>query len=209
MNNILNKKLLALPQKPGVYTFRDEKNKILYIGKAKSLKNRVKSYFQKSSDLTPAKQLMVSLIADIEYTITDSEREALLLETSLINKHKPPYNIMLKDDKYWQYIVLDYAGVWPQIYTVRRPDFKRKNNAQYFGPYTSGYAVKESLRLIKKIFPVCLKPPQQPLAQGTENPVLTIILADALVRVLAKPLPPSTAQYLILLNNSSLDLAAL
>ena len=170
MFKYLQQKLTTLPSKPGVYQFFNDKEKILYIGKAKSLKSRVRSYFTKSSDLTPAKQRMVSQIANLEYTITDNETEALLLETSLIKSHQPPYNVILKDDKYWQYIVLDYSDAWPQIYSSRRPDFakattgqpnfRKKSYLQYFGPYTSGYAVKETLRLIKKIFPVCLKLPK-------------------------------------------------
>jgi excinuclease ABC subunit C len=179
MKSLYNK-IKNLPQKPGVYQFFQNKEKILYIGKATNLKNRIRSYFQAADradktlinadnlkpakDLTPAKQRMVSQIANLEYTITDNEREALLLETNLIKKHKPPYNVILKDDKYWQYLILDYSHDWPDIYSSRRPDFK-KNKIIYFGPYTSGYAVKETLRLIKKIFPVCLKLPKNKSAR--------------------------------------------
>ncbi len=161
MTNELHHEVRCLPQKPGVYVFSDDKKKILYIGKAKKLKNRVKSYFQKNRELTPSKQFMVSKIASIDFTVTDTENEALLLETSLIQKHKPPYNIMLKDDKYWQYIVIDKSGIWTQLKTVRRPEFNKKSDNVYFGPYTSGQAVKETIRTIKKIFPICLKPPRE------------------------------------------------
>ncbi len=156
----LNLTVEALPKNTGVYVFRDFKKKILYIGKAKNLKNRIRSYFRESADLSPAKHIMVGKIASIETTVTDNENEALLLETSLIQKHKPPYNIMLKDDKYWQYIVIDNEGPWKRLNTVRRPDFKKDSDTVYFGPYTSGRAVKETLRLIKKTFPICLKLPK-------------------------------------------------
>ena len=96
----LPKQLKNIPKKPGVYLFRDKNSQILYIGKALNLKNRVKSYWQKSQELSAAKQIMVSQIAKIEYIITSSETEAILLETSLIKKHQPPYNVDLKDDKY-------------------------------------------------------------------------------------------------------------
>ncbi len=150
-----------LPQSPGVYMYYNKSGSLLYVGKAKKLKNRVQSYFRKNADLTPAKQIMVQSIERIEHILTDTETEALLLETNLIKKYKPPYNILLKDDKDWQYIVIDYSKIWPELLIVRRPQLKRTSQIKAFGPYLSGIAVKDTVRLIKKIFHVCLNPPQK------------------------------------------------
>jgi len=121
----------------------------LYIGKAKNLRNRVRSYFVKSAELSPAKQLLVARIKKIEYIVVFNETEALLLESTLIKKHQPPFNIDLKDDKSWQYIKITNEP-YPKIITVRKI---AQDKAKYFGPYTSGQAVRQTLRLLKKIFP--------------------------------------------------------
>jgi excinuclease ABC subunit C len=144
-----------LPRLPGVYLLKDKQGKILYVGKAKNLRNRARSYFALTADLTPSKRSMVGLIEQIGFTVTDNEHEALLLETNLIKQQQPPYNVILKDDKYWQYIKLDKSTKWWRITAVRRLS-REKAKADFFGPYTSGMTVKETLRLIKKIFPVCL-----------------------------------------------------
>lgn len=161
MHENLKNTIANLPQSPGVYQYYDASGALLYVGKAKKLKNRVQSYFRNNADLTPAKQIMVESIARIEHILTDTETEALLLETNLIKKHKPPYNILLKDDKDWQYIALDYSKTWPEITSIRRPELTHNPQIKTFGPYLSGMAVKDTLRLIKKVFPVCLNPPQK------------------------------------------------
>lgn len=138
-----------LPDKPGVYVFRDKKEHVLYVGKAKNLKKRVSSYFQKTRSLEPSKSLMVKKIADIDYTVTSSEIEALLLEATLIKKHRPPYNIILRDDKYFLYIKIPLAEEYPTVEAVRRVS---RDNAKYFGPFTSALAVRSTLKLLKQLF---------------------------------------------------------
>jgi len=143
--------LSKIPDKPGVYRFYDKDQKLLYIGKAKNLKNRVRSYSTKASDLTPAKQLMVKSITKVEYTIVANETEALLLESNLIKKYQPPFNIDLKDDKSWVYLCLTEED-FPKLIITR----KNRDKEKYlgcFGPYTSAYSVKQTMRLLRKIFP--------------------------------------------------------
>ncbi|MBU1951640.1 GIY-YIG nuclease family protein, partial [Patescibacteria group bacterium] len=154
------KKLAIIPQKPGVYFFRDRKNSILYIGKAINLRSRVRSYFQKSASLEMAKKIMVQKAADVDYIIVDSPTEALLLESSLIKKHKPPYNINLKDDKFFVYLKVTLEEDFPRVLTVRRVE---KDKNRYFGPYASATAVKNTLHLLKRIFPykICKNPPEK------------------------------------------------
>ncbi len=151
----------ALPQKPGVYTFFGADNEILYIGKAKRLRSRVSSYFRPAADLTPAKALMVQLITRLETIIVRTETEALLLESTLIKKFRPKYNILLTDDKFYQYIRIGLAEAYPSITTVRRVVL---DGSQYFGPYPSGFAVRQTLKLLKRLFPYknCPNPPETP-----------------------------------------------
>lgn len=153
--------LKELPAKPGVYIFRDTKGNVLYVGKAKVLKHRVRSYFQKRSTLEPSKRIMVGRITDLEYIIVSSEIEALLLESTLIKKHRPPFNVIFKDDKYYQYIRITLKDEYPRVDTVRRI---AKDGSRYFGPYTSGFSVQQTLKLLKRIFPYknCAEPPSRP-----------------------------------------------
>ncbi len=142
--------LKNLTTRPGIYKMLDEQGEIIYIGKAKNLKNRVSSYFKKQAASTK-QHAMVSKVAAIEVTVTHTEGEALLLECQLIKRHKPRYNICLRDDKSYPYIFLSSEHDFPQI-TLHRGAKKRKG--KYFGPYPSAGAVKESLKLLQKIFPV-------------------------------------------------------
>ncbi len=144
--------LKDLPNKPGIYRFYDKHRKLLYIGKAKNLSSRVKSYFTKSADLSPAKQLMVKKIKHIEFTIVNNEKEALLLEANLIKKYQPKYNIELKDDKSWLYIKIT-SDKYPQVVVTRKLKDKPKKNEKYFGPYTSSLSIKKTIKLLRKIFP--------------------------------------------------------
>lgn len=146
----LPKQVKNIPPKPGIYLFKDKKGNVLYIGKALNLKNRVKSYWQKSQEPSPAKQVMVGKITKIEYIITSSEIEAILLETNLIKKHQPPYNVDLKDDKYFLYIKITTDEEYPRVFTVRRII---KDKSKYFGPFTSARSVRATLRLLHKLFP--------------------------------------------------------
>lgn len=147
----LQEKLAHLPDKPGVYLMKDEKQRIIYVGKAVVLKNRVRSYFQSSRNHTPKVQAMVARIADLEYIVTGSEMEALILECNLIKKHTPKYNISLKDDKNYPYVKVTLQENYPRVLITRRV---LKDGARYFGPYTNAGAVHETLRLLKKLFPL-------------------------------------------------------
>ena len=155
------KKVRTLPAKPGVYIFKNAKGSVLYVGKAISLKNRVGSYFQPSATLEASKKIMVSQIADLEYIIVDSETEALFLETTLIKRYHPPYNIVMRDDKYFVYIKINLAEDYPSVSLVRR---LTKEKARFFGPYTSAKNVRLTLKHLKKIFPVktCKNKPEEP-----------------------------------------------
>jgi excinuclease ABC subunit C len=160
--------LKTVPQKPGVYLFKDKGGGILYIGKASSLKSRVASYFQKSSFFPPHKQLMIEKIKKVEYIITSSETEALLLESNLIKKHQPPYNIDLKDDKNFLYIKITVNENFPRVFTVRNIS---KDKAKYFGPCASATAVRGTLRFLRKLFPHRNFPSGPGLrAKGQKNP---------------------------------------
>ena len=142
--------LKTLTQRPGIYKMLDAGGEIIYIGKAKNLKNRVSSYFR-SNAASPKQQAMVARVASIEVTVTHTEGEALLLESQLIKRHKPRYNISLRDDKSYPYVFLSSFHDFPQL-TFHRGAKKRKG--KYFGPYPSASAVRETLQLLQKIFPV-------------------------------------------------------
>jgi excinuclease ABC subunit C len=165
----LEDKLKNLPEQPGVYIMRDEDNGIIYVGKAINLKNRVRQYFQNSRGHSPKVLAMVERIRDLEYIITDSELEALILECNLIKKHRPKYNILLKDDKHYPYIKITVNEDYPRIMTTR--DIK-KDGAKYFGPYTDVGAVSRTIELIKKLFPIrtCSKNIRK--TAGKERPCL-------------------------------------
>lgn len=165
----LEDKLKNLPEKPGVYIMKDESNEIIYVGKAISLKNRVRQYFQSSRGHSPKVVAMVERIRDLEYIITDSELEALILECNLIKKHRPKYNILLKDDKHYPYIKVTVNEAFPRIMITR--DIK-KDGAKYFGPYTDKFAVNRTIEVINKLFPIrsCSKNIEK--IAGKERPCL-------------------------------------
>ncbi len=142
-------KKLKIPSAPGCYFFKDKKGKIIYIGKAADLKSRVSSYLQKSANHTPAKYSMLKKAAQIDWTETDSEIEALLLESNLIKKHQPQYNVVMRDDKRFAYIKISTEEKFPRIFMTRQLD----QAGRYFGPFTSVEAVKQTLKIIRKIWP--------------------------------------------------------
>jgi excinuclease ABC subunit C len=146
---VLEDKIRALPDEPGVYLFKDESAKVIYVGKAASLRHRVRSYFQSARNLTARIVSMVSQIRDVEYIVTSSEVEALILESNLIKKHRPRYNVRLKDDKHYPYLRVTLESVWPRVVVARSI---RDDGSRYFGPYTRTGAVSETLQLIKRIF---------------------------------------------------------
>ena len=147
----LAEKLTVLPDKPGVYLMKDEHGRIIYVGKAVNLKNRVRSYFQSSRNHSAKVKAMVARIVDLEYIVTASEMEALILECNLIKKHRPKYNISLRDDKSFPYVKVTLNEEFPRVHTTRKV---LKDGARYFGPYTSAGAVHETLRLLKRLFPL-------------------------------------------------------
>lgn len=151
MNNILTEKLLHLPEKPGVYLMKDDQGRIIYVGKAVVLYNRVRSYFQSSRNHSPKVLAMVARIADLEYIVTSSEIEALILECNLIKKHRPKYNIRLRDDKTYPYIKVTMNEEFPRLYSTRRV---QKDGARYFGPYTDAGSVHNVIHLMRKLFPL-------------------------------------------------------
>lgn len=143
-------RLSAVPQKPGVYIHRDAKGGVLYVGKSSSLRNRLRSYFGSKKNLDAKTFELVNRIADFEYIVTESEQEALLLENSLIKKHKPRFNVRLKDDKTYPYIKVDLTEDFPRVYVTRRT---ANDGARYFGPFASAGSVRKTLDLLKRLFP--------------------------------------------------------
>ncbi len=147
----LSRKITAFPHLPGVYIFRDESAAVLYVGKARDIRKRVGSYFRSTASNGLKTRLLVEKAADIEYIVTSSEKEALLLEASLIKKHRPRYNVILRDDKNYPALRIDPREPFPCIEVVRR--FQR-DGALYFGPYPSAYSVREILKLLNRLFPL-------------------------------------------------------
>jgi excinuclease ABC subunit C len=146
---VLEEKLEALPTLPGVYLYKDASGKIIYIGKARSLRQRVRSYFQESRPLDPKTERLVAEAADLEYILTDSEVEALILESTLVKKHQPRYNVNLKDDKSFPYLKLTVNETFPRIFITRRI---KRDGALYFGPFLpAGYA-RQTIKLVNKYF---------------------------------------------------------
>ena len=143
--------LKNLPEKPGVYIMKNSLGEIIYVGKAKILKNRVRSYFQNSKNHSEKVKVMVKNISEFEYIVTDSEMEALILECNLIKKYSPRYNIALKDDKFYPFIKITINDDFPRVFVTRK---YAKDGAKYFGPYTNATAVYETINLINKIFPI-------------------------------------------------------
>jgi excinuclease ABC subunit C len=154
----LAEKLKSLPTNPGCYLYKDSEGQIIYVGKAKSLRNRVRSYFQKSANHSPKTKRLVAQIVDMEWIVTDSELEALILECNLIKKHRPKYNILLKDDKHYPYLMLTTSEPFPRLLITRQVRQDDKN--RYFGPFTNSHAVGETMNLVYRLFPLvtCRKP---------------------------------------------------
>ncbi|QSZ28344.1 excinuclease ABC subunit UvrC [Aceticella autotrophica] len=148
---VLEEKLKLLPEKPGVYIMKDESGKVIYVGKAILLRNRVRQYFQNQSNHPIKVRIMVNHVADFEYIVTDTELEALILECNLIKKYRPKYNILLKDDKNYPYIKITIKEQYPRILFTRRVEL---DGNRYFGPYSSAFAVRETIKLLRQIFPL-------------------------------------------------------
>src|SRR5437763_10933174 len=149
MSATLDEKLQNLPTSPGVYLHKDEAGKIIYVGKAKNLRNRVRSYFQAGRGHDRKTRELVRRIRDLEFIVTDTEVEALVLESNLIKLHKPRYNILLKDDKQYPHLKLTINEPFPRIFRVRRLE---KDGAAYFGPYLPGSLADRTVTLINREF---------------------------------------------------------
>lgn len=143
-------RLAGVPKKPGVYLMRDANDDVIYVGKAVLLRNRVRSYFQESASHTAKTRRLVSEVDDLEWIVTESELEALILESQLIKRYRPRYNVRLKDDKRYPYIKVSLQEDFPRIYMVRK---MMRDGARYFGPFTSSRAVRQSLDLLRRLFP--------------------------------------------------------
>ena len=160
LSETLDGQIKLLPNEPGVYLMRDYQGDILYIGKSKRLRTRVRSYFQSGQKHSPRISLMVQQVANIEFIVTDTEAEALALEANLIKQHQPYFNVLLKDDKKYPYVCITWSESYPRIFITR----KRRLNHQrdrYYGPYVDTHLLRETLRLVKRVFPLRQRP--QPL----------------------------------------------
>ena len=161
--------LKKLPKEPGVYIMRDDKDVILYVGKAINLHNRVRSYFRENIGRGPAIDKMVTLIARFEYIVTDSELEALVLENNLIKEYSPKYNTLLKDDKTYPYIKVTVGEEYPRVLFSRE---MKKDKSRYFGPFTSAAAVKDTIELINRLYQLRTCNKKFPRDFGADRPCL-------------------------------------
>ena len=156
----LERRLKEIPQEPGVYLMRDSSDRILYIGKAKKLRSRVRSYFRESQKLSDRIMMMVRQVAEIEFIVTDTEAEALALEANLIKQHQPYFNVLLKDDKKYPYILITWSEEYPRIFITRNRRLAKEKD-RYYGPFVDAGALRTTLRLAKRLFPMRQRP--QPL----------------------------------------------
>ena len=149
MENGVQEQLKGLPAKPGVYLFRDDRGEVLYVGKAKSLRSRVRSYFQKTTDGRAQIQFLPERVADLEVIVTGSEVEALHLEQNLVKRHRPPFNVRLRDDKSFPYIAVTVEDEYPRVMFTRE---RHRPGVWYFGPYANAKKVRETLDVLNRVF---------------------------------------------------------
>lgn len=156
-NSLIKEQLRHLPASPGVYLMRDAGGTILYVGKASSLRNRVRSYFSHVEKLSPKLEKLVAQVNEIEFFVVGSEQDALVLELNLIKRHRPRYNVRLKDDKTYPYLKIDVNSDWPRVYVTRRVE---QDGSRYFGPFASAWSIRQTVKMLKGIFPFrsCSKP---------------------------------------------------
>ena len=147
---LLARRLRATPERPGVYLMKDARGNVLYVGKAKVLPNRLRTYFGSPANLPNKTRRMMGLVTDFEYIVTDSEAEALILENTLIKRYRPRYNARLKDDKTYPYLKIDLSEEFPRVYITRKV---AKDGARYFGPFATAGAVRKTMDLVKRLFP--------------------------------------------------------
>ncbi|MDP7470511.1 MAG: excinuclease ABC subunit UvrC, partial [Dehalococcoidia bacterium] len=147
---LAEEKLPALPQAPGVYWFKNAHGEVLYVGKAAVLRNRVRSYFAPPHTLSSKVEQLMERVEDLEFIVTDSEQEALILEYNLIKQHRPRFNVHLKDDKSYPYLKIELQEKWPRIYVTRNWE---QDGSRYFGPYASARSVRQTMAVLRKLFP--------------------------------------------------------
>src|ERR671924_1416062 len=147
----VEEKLERIPDRPGVYVYRDGKAQVLYVGKAASLRGRVRSYFQDSRPRDPKTDALVRQIRDLDFIVTDNELEAMMLEANLVRKHRPRYNIILRDDKHYPFLKLTTNEPFPRLIVARRV---QNDGATYFAPFYPATAMRETLRLTRQLFPL-------------------------------------------------------
>jgi excinuclease ABC subunit C len=153
----LEYRLKEIPPEPGVYFMRDGSDNILYIGKSKKLRSRVRSYFRNLQDLSPRIALMVRQVAEIEFIVTDTEAEALALEANLIKQHQPHFNVLLKDDKKYPYVCITWSEDYPRVFITRKRQLGKKSD-RYYGPYVDTFLLRQTLHIIKRVFPLRQRP---------------------------------------------------
>lgn len=158
MNTALEKKLKTLPRTPGVYFHKDKTGEIIYVGKAAMLKNRVRQYFQATRDMDVKTRALVSEIHDTDWVETESEIDALFLESEMVKRYMPRFNILLRDDKSQLFVRIDMKSEWPYVCFTRNP---ADDGAEYYGPYYNGYAVRKAFRYLRKVFPYYTKSPKE------------------------------------------------
>ncbi len=158
MNAKLEAKLKTLPRSPGVYFHKSASGEIIYVGKAAVLKNRVRQYFQSTRDMDVKTRALVEEIEDTDWVETESELDALFLESEMVKRYMPRYNILLRDDKSQMFVRIDMKSEWPTVSFTRNPI---DDGAMYFGPYYNGFAIKKALRYLRKVFPYYTKPPKE------------------------------------------------
>ena len=149
-NSLEVEQLRQLPTGPGVYLMRDAEGNILYVGKAANLRHRLRSYFGARQKLSLKLQRLVARVADLDFFVTTSEQEALILELNLIKRHHPRFNVRLKDDKTFPYLKISLNEDWPRVYFTRRVE---EDGGRYFGPFASARSVRQTLKALKGIFP--------------------------------------------------------
>jgi len=183
----ITEQLRGLPPTPGVYLFKDAEGNIIYVGKASSLRHRVSSYFGSGQKLTPKIRRMVSKVADLEYFVTASEQEALILELNLIKQHHPRYNVRLKDDKSFPYLKINLSEDWPHVHITRKLE---ANGGRYFGPFASAKSIRQTLKLLKGIFP--FRSCTRPITGSDPRPCLEYDIGHCLAPCIGKT---SRAEY--------------
>ena len=153
----LERRLKEIPAEPGCYLMRDGDDRILYVGKSKALRSRVRSYFRSRHDLSPRIRLMTRQVCEIEFIVTDSEAEALVLESNLIKNHQPHFNVLLKDDKKYPYLCITWSEAYPRIFITRRRRFRSPLD-RFYGPYVDVGLLRRTLFLVKRVFPLRQRP---------------------------------------------------